>query len=170
MEIGMFDFWKFYQGLFSREDFLDDYWDQFPEGQLLHFKKETLSLLKDTLTEKKEDSLANVLDIIYTDGTDSDYTDPLFALLNEHWHVDHENIVSILELIKDPRSIDKLYETAVNVPDYDDMRALAKKCIRALSTINTPAAVEKIKLLCNSNDPIIKENAEFQLEQLLKRK
>lgn len=165
----MFDFWKFYQGLFSRTDFLDNYWDQFPEGRLSRFKKETLSLLKDTLREKKEDSLANILDIIYTDGADSDYTDTLLALLDEHWHIDHENIVSILEFIKDPRSIDKLYEVAVNVPEDDDMRALAKKCIRALSTINTPGAVEKLKLLCHSNDPIIKENAAFQLEYLLRR-
>jgi HEAT repeat protein len=166
----MFDFWKFYQGLFSRTDFLDDYWDQFPEGRLLRFKKETLSLLKATLSEKKEDRLANIIDIIYSDGADSDYTDTLIALLDEHWHIDHENIVSILELIKDPKSIDKLYEAAVNVPEYDDMRALAKKCIRALSTINTPEAVEKLKVLCNSNDSIIKENAMFVLGHLLKKK
>jgi hypothetical protein len=165
----MFDFWKFYQGLFAREDFLDDYWDQFPEGRLLRFKKETLSLLKDTLKEKKEDSLANVLGIIYVDGADSDYTDTLLALLDEHWHIDHENIVSILELIKDPKSVDKLYEAAVNVPDDDEMRALAKKCIRAFNTINTPEAIEKLKLLSNSDDPIIKENAVFQLEHTLKR-
>lgn len=29
-------------------------------------------------------------------------------------------------MIKDPESIDKRYETAVNIPEWDDMRGLAK--------------------------------------------
>lgn len=35
----MFDFWKFYKGLFSRDDYFDNYWDKFPEGNIYSLKK-----------------------------------------------------------------------------------------------------------------------------------
>jgi hypothetical protein len=165
----MFDFWKFYNGLLNRTDYFDNYWDQFPEGERLQFKEETLSLLKENVANKNERGLANTLSVICNDGADGDYTDILLQLLDETWHVSEEDIVSVLELIKDPKSVDKLYEVALDVPDYDDMRAVAKKCIWALSAINTPEAVQKLKLLEKFDDPIIKENAAFELKQVLKK-
>lgn len=166
----MFNFWKFYKGLFNRDDYFDNYWDKFPEGEHLQFKKETLSLLKNNVTNKDEKGLANTLAVLSTDGADSDYTDILLQLLDEKWHISEEDIISVLELIKDPKSVNKLYEVALDVPDYDEMRAIAKKCIWALSAVNTPEAVQKLKLLTKVDDPIIKENAIFELEVVLKKK
>ncbi|TKG87735.1 hypothetical protein EYV94_27970 [Puteibacter caeruleilacunae] len=165
----MFDFWKFYKGLLKRTDYFDNYWEQFPEGRLLRFKAETLSLLEDNVRDKDAKGLANILAVIYNDGADSDYTSILLSLLDETWHTSEEDIVEILELIKDPESVQKLYDVAVNVPDYDEMRALAKKCMWALSAISTPDAINKLKVLAKSDDTIIKENAVFQLEQVVKR-
>lgn len=165
----MFDFWKFYKGLLDRTDYFDNYWEQFPEGQCLKFKEETLSLLKNNVANKDEKGLANTLAVICNDGADSDYTDILLQLLDEQWHISEEDIISVLELIKDPKSVGKLYEVAINVPDYDEMRAIAKKCIWALSAINTPEAIQKLKLLEKVNDPIIQENATFELGQILKK-
>jgi hypothetical protein len=163
----MFDFWKFYNGLLSRTDYFDNYWEQFPKGQQLQFKEETLSLLKDDVINKNEKRLANTLAVIYNDGADSDYTDILLQLLDKKWHTSEEDIVSILELIRDPKSVDKLFKVALNVPDYDDMRALAKKCMWALSAINTPEAIQKLRLLEEVDDTIIRENATFQLKHIL---
>lgn len=165
----MFDFWKFYNGLLNRTDYFDNYWDQLPKEGLFHFKNETLSLLRNNLSNKDAKGLSNTLAIILHDGADSDYTDILLQLLDEKWHISEEDIVVVLELIKAPESIDKLYEVAVNVPDYDDMRALAKKCMWALSAIRTPAAIQKLQLLQCSDDPIIKENATFQLEHVVNK-
>ncbi|MBY0536941.1 MAG: HEAT repeat domain-containing protein [Chitinophagaceae bacterium] len=165
----MFDFWKFYKGLLNRTDYFDNYWEQFPDGQHLQFKKETLSLLKDNIANKDDKGLANTLAVMYNDGADNDYTDILLQLLDEKWHTSEEDIISVLELIKDPKSVDKLYEVALDVPDYDDMRAIAKKCMWALSAINTSEAIQKLKLLEKVDDPIIKENAAFELEQVLKK-
>lgn len=164
----MFHFWKFYKALLDRTDYFDNYWDQFPDGQNLRFKNETLSLLKSNVANKNDKELANTLAVIINDGADGDYTDILLQLLDETWHTSEEDIISILELIKDPKSIDKLYEVALNVPDYDDMRAVAKKCIWALSAINTPEAIQKLKLLEKVDDAIIKENAAFELKLVLK--
>jgi len=164
----MFDFWKFYKGLLNRADYFDDYWEQFPKGQHLQFKEETLSLLKENVANKDDKGLANTLAVICNDGADRDYTDILLQLLDEKWHTSEEDIISILELIKDPKSVDKLYEVALDVPDYDDMRAIAKKCMWVLSAINTSEAVQKLKMLAKSDDLIIKDNAAFQLEEVLK--
>lgn len=165
----MFDFWKFYRRLVNRTDYFNNLWDEFPKGQLLQFKRETLSLLKDNVANKNEKGLAKTLAIISYDGADSDYTDILLQLLDEKWHTSEEDIMGILELIKDPKSVNKLYEVAVDVPDYDEMRAIAKKCIWALSAINTPEAILKLKLLQKVDDLIIKENATFELEIVLNK-
>lgn len=163
----MIDFWEFYRGLLVRTNYFDNYWDKFPKGRLLRFKSQTLSLLKNDIKNKDSKSLSHTIAVIYNDGADSDYTDLLLFLLDEKWHTSEEDIVSILEMIKDPKSVDKLYEVAINVPDYDDMRALAKKCMWALSSINTQKSIGKLKLLQASNDPIIRENAEFQLKNMV---
>jgi hypothetical protein len=163
----MFNFNKFYQGLLNRSDYFNNYWEQFPNGRLVQFKEQTLSLLRENIKNKDEKGLACTIAVIWWDGADRDYTDILLQLLDEKWHTLEEDIVNILELIKDPQSVSKLYDTAINIPDYDDMRALAKKCIWALSAINTPEAVKKLMLLQNSDDQIIRENANFQIEQLI---
>ena len=165
----MFDFHKFYAGLLNRTDYFDNYWDQFPTGRLLRFKKETLSLLQENIRDKNAKGLQCTLAVIFYDGADRDFTDFLLPLLGQDWHTLEEDIVEVLGLTKDPKSIDKLYEVAVNVPDYDDMRALAKKCMWALSAINTPEAIQKLERLRSLDDHIIKENATFQLEQVVSR-
>lgn len=164
-----FDFWKFYNKLLTRTDYFDNYWDQFPEGGLLQFKEQTLALLKENVKEKDAKKLDATISVICRDGADEDYTDILLRLLDENWHTSEEDIVSVLEIIKDPKSVEKLYSVAINVPDYDEMRALAKKCMWALGAIKTPAAIQKLKLLQNSDDAIISENATFQLEHVVNR-
>lgn len=161
----MFEFWKFYKKLLNGEI----YFDEFPQERLLRFKKETLSLLKENAKNEDQEGLETTLSVLFYDGADADYTDILLQLLDEKWHISEEDIISVLELIKDPKSVDKLYEVALDVPDYDDMRAIAKKCMWALSAVNTPEAIQKLKLLKKVDDPIIKENAIFQLEEVLKK-
>ncbi|MBL7977136.1 MAG: HEAT repeat domain-containing protein [Bacteroidetes Order II. Incertae sedis bacterium] len=161
----MFEFWKFYKKLLNGEI----YFDEFPQERLLRFKKETLSLLKENVKNEDQEGLETTLSVLFYDGADADYTDILLQLLDEKWHTSEEDIISVLELIKDPKSVDKLYEVALDVPDYDDMRAIAKKSIWALSAVNTPEAIQKLKLLEKVDDPIIKENATFQLEEVLKK-
>ena len=117
-----------------------------------------------TIRESKDDSLLEyVLIIASRDGLDTRYTRVLCELLKEDWHYSHEDIVMMLEEIKDPTSISCLYETSFEVQNYDDGKSLAKKCIWALGAINTPEAREKLVLLKNTNDPIVREVATMQL-------
>jgi len=162
----MFDFDKFYNDLLTREYQPNNHWNQFPRGRLLQFKEQTLSLLKDNLKTKNSRNLEVVLALIFYDGADTDYTDDLLDLLDQYWHTCEEDIIRILEIIKDPKSVDKLYELAVNIPDWDEMRGMAKKCMWALNAINNEESFKKLLLLQQNGDPIIKETA----EELIKRK
>lgn len=169
----MFNFEKFYNNLLKSKDFFnpfDDPWQKFPSNMDFKFKNETLYRLKEDSKQRDAKRLAVTLGIICHDGADKDYTETLLLLLDADWHTSEEDIVSVLEIIKDPKSVDKLYNVAIDVPDYDEMRALAKKCMWALSAINTPEARRKLELLKESADFIIKENATFQLEHLTDEK
>jgi hypothetical protein len=97
------------------------------------------------------------------DGLNADYTDVLCKLLMEEWHEYHEDIVMMLEEIKDQNSVNALYSTALKIPEYDDGRSLAKKCIWALGAINNENANAKLQELAGSHDEIIAEAAKIQL-------
>ena len=143
--------------------------DVFPQNRLFRYKKETLELLKEYVENRDGKSVSYLIAILYWDGADQDYTDLLLKLLDEDWHQSEEDIIEVLEIIKDPKSIDKLYEVAINIPDYDEMRAIAKKSIWALGAINTPEAIDKLNLLASMDDWIIKENAIDQLGYIKNR-
>lgn len=165
----MFDYSRFYNGLFNRIDLFDNYWDKFPKGQQKLYKTENLNLLKRNIEERDAVGLSHIIAIIIHDGADSDFTHLLLPLLNESWHTAVEDIISVLEIIKDPNSVNDLYIRTINVPEYDDMRAIAKKCMWALFEINTTESKDKLILLSKIDDEIISENADFHLKNFDKR-
>ena len=73
----------------------------------------------------------------------------------------------LLEEIKDPNSVDCLYTTCLTIPEYDENRSLAKKCVWALGAINTPGSKEKLQKLSTSLDLIIKKAAIKQLDYMV---
>ena len=157
-----FDFHDFYNRLLNRTDFWSDIWNEFPKGGF-QFKNFLLPSLVENLTKKDSKALSCTLACIFYDGADKDYTQTLLDLLEEKWHTSEEDIVEILGQIRDPKSIEILYKIALVVPDYDEMRALAKKCLNALRSINTADAREKVIQIGAMNAPIIKEFAQLQL-------
>jgi hypothetical protein len=90
----------------------------------------------------------------------------LSKLLLEEWHYRHEDITTILQDLKSPKSSDALYDRALVKPvymNYDESYSLARKCIHALGDINTEYSRDKLILLAASDIPIVKEKAEKQL-------
>lgn len=93
-------------------------------------------------------------------------TEILCGLLQEDWHYKHEDIARNLQAAKDPQTIECLYQAAelhFKYLDYDDTYQFARKCIKALSAINTDAAVDKLKLLAQSKNEIIRQYAVKEL-------
>lgn len=52
--------------------------------------------------------------------------------------------------------------------EFDEAFALAVKCIWALGDINTPESREKLRLLSQSDNEIIRDNAINQLNRIIK--
>jgi hypothetical protein len=79
----------------------------------------------------------------------------LLALLAMPGHYYHEDIIGILQRIKDARSVDAIYEATLEYHsylEYDEFSGLARKCTWALADIGNKEAYEKLKLLAaNSN-------------------
>ncbi len=155
---------ELYFSKISKEEFLKQYPVDFTKD-----KKHILLSVKEAYHNKNANELDLALTLIIFDTTiaDSDeFVELLCLLLPERCHPQHENIVTMLQNIKSPKSIDALYDTALTVFDsvtYMDTYALARKCIHALGDINTEESKAKLKLLAQSNIPIIRHKAKKQL-------
>lgn len=146
----------------SKEEFIKIFPTELNEYYILNGFRASFS-------DKNSSDLEDFISIINFDSdwaNNSSYAKILCSLLGEAWHTQHENIASLLQGLKNPETVDCLYQAALNKPkymDYDDSYSLARKCIHALGDINTDQAKEKLKLLAQSDIPIIREKAEKQL-------
>ena len=88
-----------------------------------------------------------------SDGVDKAYLKVLDYLLSFRWHEKEEDIVTMLWFdIGGPEIVDSLYKASLIIYDWDTVRALQRKCIRALHDIGTTDAKNKIKLIANTDD------------------
>jgi hypothetical protein len=165
-------------GAMSREDFIS----AFP-GDL------SAERIEDDLREARvlrgQDEVSDVVLLGSIVGFEARHADALARLLAEDWHLAHEDLASSLQDLArgsregsrddgpapewTPDILDALYQAAVaNHPylDFDDNFALARKCAWALGQIRTPAAVEKLRLLATSDNPVIRDHAREQFERL----
>ena len=155
---------EFYFNKISKAEFLKQY-----PVDIIKDKRHIFLSVKEAYDNENANELDLALTLIIFDTTvvDSDeFVELLCLLLTERWHSQHENIVTILQGIKSPKSIDTLYQIALTRFDsvaYMETYSLARKCIHALGDINTEYAREKLQLLAESDVPIIKEKAEKQL-------
>jgi hypothetical protein len=128
-----------------------------------------LSTLQNAYELKNAEEIDLGLSLLFFDKGFKDskkYVEILCKLLSASWHYKHEDIVTLLQGLKAPESVDALYEAALSrfdYLDYDDTYALARKCIHALGDVATEHSKEKLRLLATSDVPIIKEKAEKQL-------
>ncbi len=102
---------------------------------------------------KDRDIVEYLLIAADSDGVDKSYLKVLDHLLSFRWHEKEEDIVTILWFdIGGPEIVDSLYKASLIIYDWDEVRALQRKCIRALHDIGTPEAKAKIKLIANTDD------------------
>jgi len=141
---------------------MKDYKKYFIINQSL-YTNEIISAIEEISMDKKEIILEYLLNIAEQDGLNKSYTHIFCKLLEQDWHDWHEDIIMHLEIIKDPDSVDCIYNASFKTKEYDDGKSLAKKCIWALGAINTSKSYEKIELLTHSSNPIIKEVSLMQL-------
>jgi len=127
-----------------------------------------LKVLDDSSNIENAEGIEYAILLGYIIGFDKSHVPILCRLMMGSWHQQHENIASILQELRDPRSIDCLYYGAVmdfDYLDYDESFSLAKKCIWALGAINTIKSTEKLQSIAESDNPIKKKDALHQLER-----
>lgn len=128
-----------------------------------------IQLLEIAYTEKNSDDVENAMFIGFVFNLfTEEFITILSKLIGEPWHYQHEDIAMIFQKLKSPQTIECLYKTALTRFEYlefDEAFALAVKCIWALGDINTPESREKLKLLAQSENEIIKNNATNQLNR-----
>ena len=125
--------------------------------------------LEKSYNEKNGKSINTLILAIYMCKLYSEkFVDILCKLTKEEWHGKHEDIVFYLQQLELPSTIDCIYELATsNFEKYrwDDNFALIRKCCFALGDINTPKAKEKLELLLQSDEEMIREHAMEQLKR-----
>lgn len=115
-------------------------------------------------TSHDEDELEAALALGFRFGLFPDWAPALCRLLVEPWHHSHEDVALALEELRDPSTVDCLYEAALmKFGEEDEFEAFAVKCIWALYRIGTPEARVKLELLAQSDNPIVHENARARL-------
>ena len=128
-----------------------------------------LQLLDTAFNEKNAEDVENALIIASMFNLISkDYTNILLKLMESDWHFIHEDIASIFQELKLPNTVDCLFNAALSrfeYLEYDDSYALAVKCIWALGQIGTEESTEKLILLAQSQNEVIRENALNQLKR-----
>jgi hypothetical protein len=127
----------------------------------------SLDLLNEAAADHNPEDVEYALIVGFTFGFTEQHLSVLLDLIDKDWHFAHEDIVSALADLRTPKSVEALYHATQWIPEYldfDEARALAVKAIWGLGAIEGSAAQEKLDLLAGSDDPILRENAIYQLK------
>lgn len=146
----------------TKEEFLR----RFPSA--VEHGRSALKWLQEAYETRNADDLSYALMIGSVFGFVPEHKDILRRLIEEDWHHSHEYVVTALKLWPTPDTVDALFRATQWIPkslEYDDARALAVKAIWALGAIPGPEAEEKLEILRHSDNPILKKNAEEQLNR-----
>ncbi|NJC71935.1 HEAT repeat domain-containing protein [Planosporangium thailandense] len=93
----------------------------------------------------------------------------LCDLLIADWHHKHEDVARYLQELADPAAVPALRRAAeLDLPylEYDENRALSRKCMWALSDIRTDAAVAALESLSHSDNVVVRDLAAYHLAKV----
>lgn len=112
--------------------------------------------LSKVIENKDAVSLSELLTIGFSSGFNPQLSDLFIEILKYEWHDCHEDIVSALQSIgaKDPQVIEALCYVTEWVPKllkWDESRALARKALWALRSIDNEQAALSVKAASKSN-------------------
>ena len=99
---------------------------------------------------------------------DDSFNEFLIELACDKRHYQHEDLAFLLEKKHSPKLINHVYDLAVMELDYkkeDEFFNIARKCTYALGYTNTPKAKEKLELLAQNENELIREYAIKQLNR-----
>lgn len=88
-------------------------------------------------------------------------------LLNEKWHISHEQILSILQQYPTEANLSSICDaicikSSLEYLDHDDYGSFYKKCFWAIYVIKTQSAFECIESYCNHENSLIRKAALYR--------
>jgi hypothetical protein len=104
------------------------------------------------------DAFEEALTSAYRDGPRPELAELCARALLFPWHELHEDLVGYLQELKDPRTVEPLFQAAHArhaYLDYDEFFGLARKCTWALADIGTPEARARLEDLARSDNDLI---------------
>lgn len=126
-----------------------------------------VTLLEEAYRNYDKEGVECALIVAFTFGIDKRNLPVLCKLIDADWHIKHEDVVTALGKLADPRSVDVLRRATEYLPaylDYDESRALAVKAIWALGRIPGKHANDVLVELSKSDDKRLRDVALKQLE------
>jgi hypothetical protein len=145
----------------SPEEFARRYPSALERGKL------ALRLIEEANRQQSADDLQAAIVIGATFGFSAEHIPVLCQLLHVVWHSCHEDIVSTLQQLKDPRALDAIYRAASVKHEYlayDEFFGLARKCTWALADIGTVDTLAKLHLLAASDNSLIAGYAQERID------
>lgn len=125
-------------------------------------------LLCDAVAREDGTDVEMALIASFVFGVSMEQLDSLVSLCWADWHWSHEDVVTALGELRTPQAVDALFHATQWVPEhlaYDESRALATKAIWALGGTPGPEAEQALTRLLDSDDEILREEAERQLRR-----
>jgi hypothetical protein len=126
-----------------------------------------LVYLEKSIDSNDGDYVEDVLNGAFKSGLSPDLVPALIRLLSLKWHQRHEDVVGALQELKDPKSVEALFQAATSKHEYlsfDEFDGLARKCTWALADIGTEEAKSKLAILSKSDNPRIAGYAKKRLD------
>jgi hypothetical protein len=134
---------------------------------------QVLADLNEALESRNGDKIDGALLAAFQVGLRPEFVPSFIGLLDLLGHHSHEDIVSGLQQLKDPRAVDVIYQAAFVNHEYlayDEFFGLARKCTWALADIGTGEAFAKLELLAASNNPVIAGYAQKRIDNWQKER
>ncbi len=156
-------FGEFHKQKISKDEFLNKISSLI--GRLID-EDYCIKKLETYLVENNLDMVDMFISIGFMVGFSKKSLPTLCKLLQSTCHYDHEDIAMLLKDFKDVSTIDCLYnatELQFEYLAYDETYQFGRKCIKALSAIESDEAVAKLWLLSKSKIPEIAEYAKKEL-------
>jgi len=142
-----------------------DFARRFPSA--LEKGKLALRLLEEASQKQSAGELEAALIVGAAFGFTAEHVPVLCQLLHVDWHSRHEDIVSTLQVLKDPRAVDAVYGAAFvkhKYLAYDEFFGLARKCTWALADIGSEDAFAKLHLMAASDNSVIAGYAQKRID------
>ena len=157
---------KYWNNEIDKEEFVRQV--QFEIG----IKKEDIkNLLEQIIENQNPDELEYGLVILYATEENNEMLDVIHKLILEPWHREYEELAHDIQRRKRPESIPFLKQAIQSKYDYLESygtgtRQFINQCGHALKSIGTEEAINTIRELSKSEDPIIKDEMLYRISKI----